>query len=256
MESVGDTSQSGDGSTGRTKDSRAFAGQAHRLGSTLQDPLAGAMNANPEGKGGLRDQPSTRRHGPVQLTLYENGFVAEGESFRPYDSADAFAAQLQRREVPRELEFLARQFPDGNLQLSIVRRQGRYEPPAEEKQKTAAFVGEGRSLVGRRPTPEACAPPVAVPLSSARPAGGAAVRGGGSFCVQIKLASGKKAKYEGSADDTIIRLYDFASSYSAPGATFTLSTTFPRRVLEPSLLSLQEAGLKNALVVQTLTTEG
>ena len=71
--------------------------------------------------------------------------------------------------------------------------------------------------------------------------------------IQIKLANGKREKVILNLTHTVADLQAKVSSFQATnGRSFTLSAGFPPKILTNASQTIEEAGLKNAAVTQTI----
>lgn len=193
------------------------------------------MTADPEGAGAGVNAESRN------ITLYSNGFtVDDGPLREPNNPAnEKFLAELLQGRVPSELR---PQMRGGNLNVSLSDKRGEtYEAPAY-----VAFSG-GATLGGS--SSEASTDAVfsddgteAPALNDAEP----------STTVQVKAADGKKMRLKLNTSITVRQLAAAIRAQQAGSgpATFTLSAGFPPKDLTDASVSLKDAGLTGAAIVQ------
>lgn len=208
-----------------------FTGAGYRLGDTEQNnqPAAPAVVG--------------RRNVTRSLTFYANGFTIDEGPLRRFDDPnnEAFLADVNRGVVPREME----EPGIGNVSITLIDKKGEEYVP--QKQKRVAFSGGGQRLSE--------APPVAA-TGEVDAAGAAATLAVDESrpvaTVQVRLSDGTRLMARLNEDHTVGQLRRFVAA-SRPGVpSFTLSTTFPRKVLSDDAATIKEAQLKGAVVVQTL----
>jgi UBX domain-containing protein 1 len=70
--------------------------------------------------------------------------------------------------------------------------------------------------------------------------------------IQVRLSDGSRVVARLNETHTVQNLRDFVAA-SRPGVTsFTLATTFPRKTLDDPTMTIKDAGLSGAVVVQSL----
>jgi UBX domain-containing protein 1 len=175
------------------------------------------------------------------ITLYSNGFtVDDGPLREPNNPAnEKFLAELLQGRVPSELR---PQMQGGTLNVSLADKRGEtYEAPAY-----VAFSG-GATLGGS--TSEASTDAVfsddgteAPTLDDKEP----------STIVQVKAADGKKMRLKLNTSITVRQLAAAIRAQQAGSgpASFTLSAGFPPKDLTDAGVSLKDAGLTGAAIVQ------
>lgn len=208
-----------------------FTGAGYRLGDTDRPHSA----AVPDVIG--------RRNVTRNLTFYANGFTVDDGPLRRLDDPEneALLRDVNRGAVPREME----EPGVGDVSIRLIDKKGEeYVPP---KKKVVPFSGGGQRLNGSAST----APGTAVDADRAA----AAVQVDESrpiATVQVRLSDGTRLIARLNEDSTVADLRAFVAA-SRPGvANFTLSTTFPRKVLDDDSATIKEAQLKGAVVLQTL----
>ena len=71
--------------------------------------------------------------------------------------------------------------------------------------------------------------------------------------LQIRLSDGTRKVVKANHTHTVLQLQQHVSTFSAPGAAFTLSTTFPKKKLTEMEKTLAEAGVLNETLMQTMS---
>jgi hypothetical protein len=239
----------------------AFQGAGYTLeGGLIQQPAASSA---PSATGGAAaaasvDELQTRT---VRLTFWRNGFSVGDGPLRDPKSAEnaAFLSSLEAKILPPELRELdARGLPIRvEIQLADMRNR-EYEPPP--KPRFAAFAGEGRTLGATAPD----SPP---PRPTAEAAGAAAdaTRAAGpvraldeaspSTTLQVRLADGTRLRVRlNHLEHTVRDLYTFVAQ-AAVGSRDRqrLLAGFPPKELTEMGLTLEQAGLQGAAIVQQLS---
>lgn len=106
-----------------------------------------------------------------------------------------------------------------------------------------AFAGSGQSLGG--PTPSSAAAPVTAPAPTVDASQA-------TTNVQIRLHNGQRQVARLNQSHTVLDLRAYVASLT-PGLAFELQSGMPPKRLDNDSLSLREAGLLNAVVLQRLT---
>lgn len=128
-----------------------------------------------------------------------------------------------------------------------------YVPP---KKKTQHFAGQGNRLGSPTPEVSAAPPPAAVPIPQVSPVGPAPqVNVDATQAVtslQIRLGDGTRLICPFNYTHTVGDIYSFvnSSSLASRSRNYVLQTTFPNKELMDHSLTLSDAGLVNAVVVQ------
>ena len=71
--------------------------------------------------------------------------------------------------------------------------------------------------------------------------------------IHIRLADGTRLKAQFSLAATVSELYNYVASASPDNLSFILQTTFPSKDLIDRTLSLKDANILNAVLIQKLT---
>ncbi|XP_070200232.1 NSFL1 cofactor p47-like [Littorina saxatilis] len=218
----------------------AFRGAGYRLGET-EGPLESVAG------------PSLRPSRPeVQMTLkmWKKGFSVDNGDLREYDDPrnKEFLDSIREGTVPQELIRTAR---GGEVHLNM--EDHRTEDFVKPKVNTRPFTGEGHMLGSPAPvivttasSGDSSATPAApeVKIDSSKPV----------TTLQIRLADGKRMVSKFNLTHTVgdIRNHIVSSYPQYTTASFVLMTTFPNKELTEESLTLDEAKLANAVIVQRM----
>lgn len=202
--------------------------------------------------------------GPIQrrITLYRSGFTVDDGPLRRLDDPNnsEFLKSLARGLTPQELKDDAN---GGNAVVGLVdKRRMEYEEDrdrggtAEMETNTGggfqSFTGVGQSLGGLSSSEGgdatahdgiisgsvAAAPPE---FDESRP----------STMIQIRLLNGKRLKVKVNCDSPASVLSQHINSSGDGGSEdYVLSSGYPPRILDNLSISVEEAGLKGAQVIQ------
>jgi len=211
-----------------------FSGAGYRLGRDAVEPVRPIVNSTAQQK------PVTRT-----LTFWKNGFQVDDGPLRAIeDPANRqFLEDINNGFVPRELN------TQSDIDVNLVdRKNDDYVAP---KIKVQAFAGSGYSLGGGNSTTAAgttvSAPAAAPPLTRNfvvqpdQPA----------TSIQIRLADGTKLVSKFNLSHTVQDIINFVASAKRTGP-FQLLTGYPQKVLDKPSLTIAEAGLQSAAIVQKL----
>ncbi|XP_067654863.1 NSFL1 cofactor p47-like [Haliotis asinina] len=226
----------------RKKAGPSFRGTGYRLGDTegSSDMVQGAK---------LKES----RQVDMVLKLWKNGFSMDDGPWRDYnDPANKeFLDSIGKGEVPRELIRLAK---GGEVNLNM--EDHRNEEYVKPKVPVKAFTGAGRMLGSPAPnlvsSPPEAAGASAVNDNTAQQAAVAVDASKPTTSIQIRLADGSRlvAKFNHSHRISDVRNYIISSHPQYAGLNFVLMTTFPNKELTEESLTLEEAKLLNAVIVQ------
>ncbi|XP_077500314.1 NSFL1 cofactor p47-like isoform X2 [Amblyomma americanum] len=228
----------------------AFQGMGHRLG----DATSGSGSVG--GSESIVAAPATNPRPPVSrvLKMWRDGFSIDEGPLHAYDdpSSRDFLQAICQGEIPRQLL----QEADGaevNLNMEDHRHE-QFTAPA--RAKVAPFVGQGHRLGTVTPTlsrPACVSPPAehaeadakkAINLDDSLP----------TTNIQIRLSDGTRLVARMNHSHTIgdIRRYIVTARPEYEAATFILLTTFPHKELADDKVTLKDANLLNAVIVQRL----
>ncbi|CAB4022702.1 NSFL1 cofactor p47 [Paramuricea clavata] len=222
----------------KKKKTSAFRGSGFRLGDT-------------EGVSDAVQTPSSGSQGPpepvvVNLNFWSNGFSVDDGPLRDMNDPEnaEFLDAVKRGEIPRELHRLNR---GGEVHVNMTdKRDEEYIKP---KEIVKAFTGEGHKLGS--PTPKV----VSSRTPSSNTSSTQAPKVDDSQPVtnlQIRLADGTRLVAKFNHTNTIgdVRNFVNASRPQMAGRVYVLMTTFPNKELTDETLTLTDANLLNAVVVQ------
>ncbi|CAC5416111.1 SHP1 [Mytilus coruscus] len=217
----------------------AFRGAGYRLGETEEDPIDVVQGAP------IRDQA---RKVDMILKLWKNGFSIDNGPLRDFkDPANKeFLDSISKGEVPNEL---VREARGGEVSLDM--EDHRTEDYVQPKVPVKAFAGEGHMLGSPAPNVVSAAASGSandeaalreVSVNTSQP----------TTNIQIRLADGTRltAKLNHSHTVRDIRRYIITARPQYAISSFVLLTTFPNKELTDESLTLQQANLLNAVIVQ------
>ncbi|XP_071966930.1 NSFL1 cofactor p47 isoform X2 [Engystomops pustulosus] len=230
-------------SPGESSRSSPFAGGGYRLGAAPEEESAYVAGARKHHQG---------QDVHVVLKLWKNGFSLDEGELRSYQDPNnaQFLEAIRRGEIPGELRRLA-QGGQVNLDMEDHRDEDFVKPKASFK----AFTGEGQKLGSTAPNVLSTASPSQQAENEARASSSVMVNNSDPVTnIQIRLADGGRLvqKFNHSHRIQDIRMF-IANARPAMAATsFVLMTTFPNKELTDENLTLKEANLLNAVIVQRL----
>ncbi|CAJ0916375.1 unnamed protein product [Ranitomeya imitator] len=230
-------------SPGESSRSSPFAGGGYRLGAAPEEESAYVAGARKHHQG---------QDVHVVLKLWKNGFSMDEGELRSYqDPSNAqFLEAIRRGEIPGELRRLAQ-----GGQVNLDMEDHRDEDFVKPKMSFKAFTGEGQKLGSTTPNVLSTASPSQQAENEARASSSVNIDNSDPTTnIQIRLADGGRLvqKFNHSHRIRDIRMF-IASARPAMAATsFVLMTTFPNKELTDENLTLKEANLLNAVIVQRL----
>lgn len=254
-------SQAGPSSSIATPSSSgAFTGGGHTLGS---DEVPSEYIGDPDAETTADTQEETAIR---NITFWRDGFSVEDGPLLRYDVPEnsRLLNEINSGHAPPAVLNVRLGQP---VELRVARRINE-DYVAAPKRPLAAFEGGGQRLGSPVPTIVGAAVPQTVPgafpesSSTGTPRSGAS--GPGRFevdfnepttSVQVRLADGTRLVARMNLTHTVGDIRNFINA-SYPGASsqaYTIGTTFPNRTLNDDSVSIQDAGLKNCVIVQRLT---
>jgi len=247
--------------SGSSFQSGPFSGAAYKLGSDEVDssyipdpnaPQAGGRRIN-------EDEVATRH-----ITFWRDGFSVEDGPLMRYDEPgnSQLLDEINSGHAPPQFLNVRVGQP---VELRVTRRLNEdYVPPP--KRPLGAFEGQGNRLGA--PVPEFEGPssashtmqsiPGAFPSPSVEreslPPRFEVDQTLPTTNVQVRLADGTRLVARMNLYHTVgdIRSFINASRPGSSATPYTIQTTFPNRVLEDDSQTIEQAGLKNSVVVQRL----
>uniref|UniRef100_A0A7S3E2E3 Uncharacterized protein n=1 Tax=Chloropicon laureae TaxID=464258 RepID=A0A7S3E2E3_9CHLO len=262
-----------EGGAGAGTSSRAFTGSSYTL--------SGDVN-NSQGGGGPASEEVDANSGPVMhtITFYRNGIftVDDGEPRNVQDPANKdFIDSIGRGEVPREFDVdelsdmlkhprraggIGR--PRHPVHVNLVNKHDEdYVPPA--KPKYVAFAGQGLKLSGNTTTGSSEGVKAGAGASGSDPDPKAEEEAGKDkpfeldetqpvTSIQLRLMDGTRmvARFNPGTHTIrdVRRFLDLSRPGGFGGAGYHLVTAFPTTVLSEEDKTIEELGLKNAVILQ------
>ena len=231
----------------KPKSSNAFSGAGFTLGSNV-DPSKQIGNSIASTTGGSND--SNEKPKTTIIKFWKNGFsVDDGPLRDPNKPENAdFMNSIKRGEVPNEL----RQFVRGN-ETHVNMEDHRNEEYVKPKETVKAFSGAGYTLGS--PSPNVVKqeePPLGAPSTvPSRPAF-KVDESKPSTTIQIRLADGTRLVTKFNTDNTIGDIRNVVQNAKPGQSNFKLMTTFPNKELVNDDQTIEDAKLKNAVIVQRM----
>lgn len=231
---------------GESSKSKPFGGGGYRLGAAPEEESTYVA--------GARRQPgSSQDQVHVVLKLWKTGFSLDEGELRTYSDPEnaLFLESIRRGEIPLELR---QRFRGGQVNLDM--EDHRDEDFSKPRLAFKAFTGEGQKLGSA--TPELVSlqrSPQDQAASEAEASASISVDTSQPITsIQIRLADGGRLVQKFNHTHRVSDVRQFvASARPALAATeFVLMTTFPNKELTDESLTLKEANLLNAVIVQRL----
>ena len=229
----------------KAKGSNAFVGAGFTLGSNVDESKQVGNSMSGSGSSADNKQRTT-----TVIKFWQNGFSIDNGPLRdPKDPGNSdFMESIKRGEVPNEF----RQFASGN-EVHVNMEDHRNEEFVKPKDTVRAFTGAGHTLGS--PTPgfvkqeeSLRAPPPVVPsqpafkVDESKP----------YTTIQIRLADGTRLVAKFNTDNTIGDIRNVVQNAKPGHSNFKLMTTFPNKELTNDGETIEEAKLKNAVIVQRI----
>lgn len=186
------------------------------------------------------------------MTFWRDGFTVDDSPLYRYEDPANIQYMKAIEQGTAPLSLLNAQQGQG-VDVHVERKLDEdYKPP---KRKPGGFQGHGQRLGSPVPG-ELASPPVASPAPAAAPAATAPAESSlppetGNALVQVQLSDGSRHRRRFEATGPVQQLYDFVT-HLQPGQTreYILQTTFPMKKLDDKAVSLKDAGVVGAVVVQ------
>eukprot|EP01090_Pellita_catalonica_P020745 TRINITY_DN7553_c0_g1_i1.p1 TRINITY_DN7553_c0_g1~~TRINITY_DN7553_c0_g1_i1.p1 ORF type:complete len:359 (-),score=76.55 TRINITY_DN7553_c0_g1_i1:63-1103(-) len=220
-----------------TKKPEVYTGTGYTLG---RSPGESATIA-------AKGSPSSAASSTITLTFYSKGFTINDEPLRLYDDPvnKKFLNEVEQGYVPSELSERAKR-QGASLSVNVVDKKTQdYVPPPVVLQP---FSGQGRTLGAAVPSSSTTATPTRTaqaikPFSvdESKP----------TTLLQIRFHTGKSVRQRFNLTHTTNDIRAFIDSNQGVAARYRLQTPYPVAILEDNK-TLQESGLRNAVVVQKL----
>ncbi|ODQ78996.1 hypothetical protein BABINDRAFT_162075 [Babjeviella inositovora NRRL Y-12698] len=212
---------------------QSFSGTGYKLGDATTESQT------------IRDVRARPQEGRVsrQITFWRDGFqVGDGALYRYDNPANAsYLNTLNQGRAP--LDLLDVKFGQ-DVDVNVTKKLD--EDYVAPKSVVAGFSGSGHKLgsivPGESPQPEE--PQAAVLVTKPQ------TQGEGDSQVQIRLANGRRVVHRFNSTDPVSEVYAFVAANTDGTRAFVLSHAFPVKPIDNSSLTIEEAGLVNAVVVQ------
>lgn len=220
-----------------------FQGAGFKLGSDVEPSQQVSAS--------LREEDRPREPTNVKIRFWKDGFSVDNGPLRAFnDPANKeFLDAIKRGEVPAELR---RQAQNGEVHVDM--EDHREEEFVKPKESLKSFSGAGHKLGS--PTPGIVQEEtVEVPATASR------VPQQPTFkvdetkpvtTIQIRLADGTRLVSKFNHHNTIGDIRSLVRSAKPTGGNFNLMTTFPNKVLNDDTVTITDAKLLNAVIVQRM----
>ncbi|XP_049814906.1 NSFL1 cofactor p47 isoform X1 [Schistocerca nitens] len=230
-----------------------FSGTGYRLGQTSSDTqvVGGASRS------------SQNRHTEITLKLWREGFSIDDGPLREYTNPEnrEFLESVRRGEIPQEL---LREANGSEVHLNM--EDHHHEDFVTSKPKVRAFTGKGH-LLGSNTAGDCSPSPATIGITKPmdekdREANEeqaktviAVDQSLPTTTVQIRLADGSRLVGQFNHSHTIgdVRRYIITARPQYEHQVFSLLTTFPSKQLDDNAVTLKQAGILNAAILQRLT---
>lgn len=233
-----------------------FTGKGYRLGSMVDKPSEVVEDFSTNSNDNSGSEKVTR-----EITFWKEGFqVGEGKLYRYDDPANAFFLnELNQGRAP--LKLLNVEFGQ-EVEVNVFKKLDEsYKPP---KRKLGGFEGKGQRLgspiPGERVTPASTTITTAPTTTTTTDSRESNEKGDkeqeqsshGGITIQIRYATGKREVYHCNSTDKVSSLYEHVRMNMDSNETrdFTLNHAFPVKPIKEMDKTLQDADLKNSVVVQ------
>ncbi|RWS04252.1 NSFL1 cofactor p47-like protein, partial [Dinothrombium tinctorium] len=215
----------------------SFSGVGHKLGSDVNESSI------------IPDEQSNSQPPPVFLCLkmWRNGFSVDDGPLRAYEDPNSreFLESIKKGEIPRELIHGAR---GGEVNLNM--EDHRHEDFVPPKKAVQAFSGKGFRLGAAAPEmvqisnqSEIRNEPSDIKIDETKP----------TTNVQVRLSDGSRLVLKLNLTHTIrdIRKHICSARPAYSSQPFILKTAFPNKELTEEDMTVEDAKLQNAVIVQT-----
>ncbi|KAF7002211.1 hypothetical protein CFC21_017721 [Triticum aestivum] len=194
------------------------------------------------------------------IHFWNNGFTVDDGPLRAYeDAANAdfieevytltlYLQSIKKSQCPQELEPADRRTA---VHVNVIKRHGDYEEPARPR---SAFQGVGRTLGGSSADESPAPAPVTQEPHGAPRSIGIVVDDSQPFTsIQLRLADGTRMVARFNLNHTVGDIRSFIDA-SRPGAArpYQLQTGFPPKQLTDPTQTVDQAGLKNSVIMQKM----
>lgn len=228
-------------SPGESSKSLPFGGGGYRLGAAPEEESRYVATGRKQ---------SSAQDVHVVLKLWKDGYSLDESDLRSYqDPGNAqFLEAIRRGEIPGELRRLAQ-----GGQVNLDMEDHRDEDFVKPKTSFKAFTGEGQKLGSTAPQVSSIASSSQQAENEAKASSSVDV----DECepvtnIQIRLADGGRLvqRFNHTHQIRDIRLFIVDARPPMAATGFVLMTTFPNKELEDEDMTLKDANLLNAVIVQ------
>ncbi|KAF8687828.1 hypothetical protein HU200_042768 [Digitaria exilis] len=214
---------------GRRRSSRNFTGTGRLLtGETVQ-----------------RDAPQPPEEIVHNIYFWSNGFTVNDGPLRSFDDPEnaSFLESIKNSDCPTELEPA-----DGKskVNVNLVRKE---EESTEPVKRAAPFQGERRTLVppsddntSSAAASSTATAPRTITVDDSLP----------STSLQIRFADGSRLVARFNTSHTISDVRAFIDATRPEASEYTLQAGFPPKPLEDATKTIEEAGLANSVIIQSV----
>jgi SEP domain/UBX domain len=216
----------------------------HSSSESDHDPTTSSYVGGEKSGLSVKNPKKNERSGVLVIKEYQNGLLVN-ENFKPKDdpSTAEFLAQLQRGEVPVELESLVGR--NGELSVQLVKVEADYDATTAKtaaqasKSKQHLFQGTGQSAnSGPQVTEHRPVNAEAVfPVDPNRP----------TTVLQVRYPNGQRVSVTLNEDTTCEELLLFVRSVSNDPEV-SIFAGFPPKPIETGSATIKSAGLCNSAV--------
>lgn len=224
-------------SSAKTK--HIFQGAGYTLGSNVEPSHQVGATLNP---GDIQAEPKN-----VKIKFWKNGFSVDNGPLKDFNDPvnKEFLDDIARGEIPRELRA---EVHGGEVHVDM--EDHREEDFVLPKEKLKAFSGAGHTLGS--PVPRIFEN---VPVAAAR------IPSQPTFkvdetkpvtTIQIRLADGTRLISKFNHHNTVGDIKNLVKNARPGTGNFNLMTTFPNKVLTDDSITINDAKLLNAVVVQRM----
>jgi len=186
----------------------------------------------------------------VVIKFWSNGFSIDNGPLRDFNDPDnkSFLDSIAKGEVPAELRRHAR-----NAEVHVNMEDHREEEYVKPKETLKAFSGEGYMLGSPMPNIVSDTSTPAPDLSDRQTSVYQVDESKPTTSIQIRLADGTRLVTKFNHDSSIGDIRNVVRNARPNTGNFNLMTTFPNKVLSDDKVTISDAKLLNAVIVQRMT---
>lgn len=222
-----------------------FQGAGYKLGSDVEPSQQVSASLS-------KDNLSSNKPQTAVVKFWSNGFSIDAGPLRDFnDPANKnFLDSIAKGEVPAELRSLVR-----NAEVHVNMEDHREEEYVKPKETLKAFSGKGQMLGSPSPNiVERSSSPLEASSDNSQTTPSFQVNESSPVTtIQIRLADGTRLVSKFNHNSTIGDIRDVVRRARPNTGNFNLMTTFPKKVLSEDEITLTDAKLLNAVIVQRMT---